>query len=266
MLYHKVFSHESSSEWVVFVHGAGGSSNLFFKQIKAFNEQYNVLLLDLRGHGKSNGETLADYFKRPYTFESVSTDILEVLDHQKIEKAHFVGISLGTIIIRTIGELAPERVHSLIMGGAIARLNFRSKILVSFGNLIKRVVPYMWLYRFVAWIIMPKKRHSVARALFIREAGKLCQREFLRWFKLTNELNPLLKYFGERDLKLPALYIMGSEDYMFLPQIKELIKTQTQAILKVVDSGHVCNIEAPEAFNRLSLQFLTEQVNKPPVY
>jgi pimeloyl-ACP methyl ester carboxylesterase len=36
-----------------FVHGAGGSSSIWFKQIRDFQKQYNVLLLDLRGHGES---------------------------------------------------------------------------------------------------------------------------------------------------------------------------------------------------------------------
>jgi pimeloyl-ACP methyl ester carboxylesterase len=36
-----------------FVHGAGGSSSIWFKQIRDFKKQYNVLLLDLHGHGDS---------------------------------------------------------------------------------------------------------------------------------------------------------------------------------------------------------------------
>ncbi len=263
MLYNKPYFLGEDKDWLVFVHGAGGSSNLFFKQIRAFQDHFNLLLIDLRGHGKSREVTFTDIIKGEYTFEKVSQDILEVLDHHKIEKAHFMGISLGTIIVRTIGELWPERVESLIMGGAIARLNFRSKFLVGVGNAIKRFVPYMWLYKLVAWIIMPKKRHSLSRNLFIREAKKLCQKEFLRWFNLTKDLNKLLKYFYEKDLKLPSLYIMGADDYMFLPQVKELVKGQTGAILNVIDKcGHVCNIEAPDTFNHLSLDFLLESRHK----
>jgi pimeloyl-ACP methyl ester carboxylesterase len=257
MLYYKQYVLSQEAEWMVFVHGAGGSSNLFFKQIRAFKDEYNLLLLDLRGHGKSRATNMTDMLKGRYSFEMVSKDIVHVLDELKIEKAHFMGVSLGTIIVRMLSESSPERVHSMILGGAIAKLNLRSKFLVGLGNAVKRYVPYMWLYKFLAWIIMPKKRHSYARSLFIREAKKLRQAEFLRWFDLTKELNALLKYLFAYDSRIPTLYIMGSDDYMFLPQVQEQVKYQTSAILEIINKcGHVCNIEAPEAFNKLSLSFL----------
>ncbi|MCF9489912.1 alpha/beta fold hydrolase, partial [Vibrio parahaemolyticus] len=51
LLFHKTFVHPTSQEWVVFVHGAGGSSSIWFKQIKAYKQHFNLLLIDLRGHG-----------------------------------------------------------------------------------------------------------------------------------------------------------------------------------------------------------------------
>ncbi|EKB18825.1 hypothetical protein HMPREF1168_02599 [Aeromonas veronii AMC34] len=51
MLYHKTFELGPERDWVVFVHGAGGSSSIWFKQLRAYREHFNVLLLDLRGHG-----------------------------------------------------------------------------------------------------------------------------------------------------------------------------------------------------------------------
>ena len=144
VLYYKTYENNRSDQWVAFIHGAGGSSSIWFRQIKSFQEQYNVLLLDLRGHGKSQ-EAFERYFTNEHNFENISKDIIDVLDHLKIEKAHFVGISLGTIIIRTICEIAPERVQSLILGGAVTRLNVRSKFLVGVGNGLKRFIPFMWL-------------------------------------------------------------------------------------------------------------------------
>ena len=54
MLYHKTFELGPDRDWVVFVHGAGGSSSIWFKQQRAYREHFNELLLDLRGHGQSN--------------------------------------------------------------------------------------------------------------------------------------------------------------------------------------------------------------------
>ena len=256
MLYYKAYEHSASQEWVTFIHGAGGSSSIWFKQIKAFKEEYNVLLIDLRGHGKSQ-EVFERYFTNEYNFENISKDVLEVLDHLKIEKTHFVGISLGTILMRTICDIAPERVQSLVMGGAVTRLNVRSKLLVTIGNATKRFIPYMWLYKLFAWIIMPRKRNAESRVLFANQAKKLCQSEFIRWFKLTNKLNPVLRYFNERDTQLPTLYLMGDEDYMFLPQVIKLVDNHASSSLKIIpECGHVCNVERPELFNTTALQFI----------
>ena len=111
-------------DWVVFVHGAGGSSSIWFKQLRAYREHFNVLLLDLRGHGQSN--QLQQVVKGHYSFRAVTEDILRLLDHLRIPRAHFVGISLGTILIRHLAELCPERVKSMVLGGAILRLDIRS--------------------------------------------------------------------------------------------------------------------------------------------
>ena len=256
MLYYKTYLHDTSDQWVTFIHGAGGSSSIWYKQVKDFKEHFNVLLIDLRGHGKSQ-EVFERYFNNEYNFENISRDIVEVLDHLGIQKTHLVGISLGTILMRNICEFAPEKVQSLIMGGAVTRLNVRSKILVAVGNATKRLVPYMWLYKFFAWIIMPRKRNKESRVLFAEQAKKLCQKEFIRWFGLTYSVNPLLKYFNENDTRLPTLYLMGDQDYMFLPQVIKLVKEHTTSVLQIVEnSGHVCNVEQPQIFNERAIAFI----------
>src|SRR5690606_470306 len=133
MLYSKVFSHSVSKEWVVFIHGAGGSSAVWFKQLKDFKEKYNLLLIDLRGHGKSADLPQAIY-NEEYTFEGVTKDVIEVLDHLHIPPAHFMGVSLGTIIVRQLAELERWRVKSLVMAGAVTRLTTTSRLLVFLGS------------------------------------------------------------------------------------------------------------------------------------
>lgn len=257
MLHHKTFFLGPDREWVVFVHGAGGSSSIWFRQLREFRQHFNLLLVDLRGHGDSR-DLLPTRAGEPYTFREVSAEILEVMDHLGIGSAHFVGISLGTILIRTLAEIAPERVRSMILGGAITRLNLRSRTLVLLGNLVKRFVPFMWLYRLFAWIIMPKKRHEKSRLLFVNEAKKIAQKEFLRWFRLTAEVNPLLRFFEEKEIPVPTLYLMGEEDYMFLPPVQHLVsKHRRHSLLRVLeDSGHVCNVDRADLFNRFSIDFI----------
>ncbi|ARV08047.1 2-succinyl-6-hydroxy-2,4-cyclohexadiene-1-carboxylate synthase [Polaribacter sp. SA4-10] len=256
MLNYYSYPHKISTNWVTFVHGAGGSSSIWYKQVRDFKKHFNVLILDLRGHGDST-PTLKDTFNPKYTFDSITSDIVEVIEYLQINKSHFIGISLGTILIRNLAEKRPELVESLIMGGAIIKLDFRSQILMRVGNVFKSVVPYMYLYKLFAFIIMPKKNHKNSRLLFVNEAKKLYQKEFLRWFKLTSEINPLLRFFRATDIKIPTFYIMGAEDHLFLPSIKNIVAKHTTSSLFVVDnSGHVVNVEQPETFNNQTIKFI----------
>jgi len=249
--------HESSLQWVTFVHGAGGSSTIWYKQLKAFKAHFNVLLLDLRGHGNSKS-----HVKIKYDFATITDDILEVIDFEKIEKSHFVGISLGTILIRNLAEKHPHRVSSMIMGGAIMKLNLRSQILMKTGVLLKSIVPYLWLYKVFAFVIMPNKNHKESRLLFVREAKKLYQKEFIRWLKLSSEINPLLRFFRTVDINIPTLYIMGEEDYLFLPTIKKIAADHASALLVVIEKcGHVVNVERPHVFNDTVLGWLNAKHN-----
>ncbi len=260
VLNHYTYKLSGSDHWVTFVHGAGGSSSIWFRQIRSFREHFNVLVLDLRGHGRSK-PTLKDAFNENYTFNSITGDIVEVLDHLKIKRSHFVGISLGTILIRNLAENYPGRVQSMIMGGAITQLNLRSQLLMRFGVIFKSVIPYMYLYKLFAFIVMPKRNHRESRSLFIKEAKKLYQKEFVRWFKLASEINPLLRFFRLNDIGIPTIYIMGEEDHLFLPSVRKVSENHSMASLVVVPScGHVVNLEQPEIFNSQCIDFIRLQV------
>jgi pimeloyl-ACP methyl ester carboxylesterase len=254
-----IYENKTSKQWVTFVHGAGGSSSIWFKQIRDFQKHFNVLLLDLRGHGNSN-EQIKKAFQNKYTFKSIANDVLEVIDHLKIEKSHFVGISLGTILIRQLAETHPNRIQSMIMGGAILKMNFRSQILMRLGNMFKYVLPYLVLYKFFAFVIMPNKNHKHSRLLFINEAKKLYQKEFIRWFKLTAEINPILRWFRQVEVNIPTLYVMGEEDYMFLPSVRKVVEKhyKSSKLLVIENCGHVVNVDRPIVFNEQVIAFISK--------
>ena len=254
MLNYTIFSNPNNNQWITFVHGAGGSSSIWFKQIRDFQKEANLLLLDLRGHGESKNFTSNE----KYTFPILADDINQVLEHLQIKKSHFVGISLGTILIRQLAEKHPDKIQSMILGGAIFRMNARSQVLMRLGNVFQHVIPYLWLYRFFAFVIMPRENHKAARQLFVKEAKKMNQKEFIKWFILTAEINPILRKFRAEELNIPTLYVMGSEDYMFLPSIKEIVKQHTNStqLVEIPKCGHVVNVECGVRFNKESLQFI----------
>lgn len=259
MLYYRTYIKEESRPWVTFVHGAGGSSSIWYKQMKAYKKHFNVLLVDLRGHGQSGRGT----WEEGDHFSEVAAEILEVLDHLHIEESHFVGISLGTIIIQTIAQNHPAKVTSMILGGAITELNWRTRFLIAIANMTKYMLPYMLLYRLFAWIIMPRKNHLESRHAFVRQAGKMCQKEFINWLSLTKAMNPYLQKLQSSISHIPTLFIMGQEDHLFINSVKLIAEKATATTFKCIkDAGHVCNIDAPDTFNQITIDFINRQRSK----
>lgn len=255
MLHYQTYEQKPDSQWVTFIHGAGGSSSIWYKQIRDFKSQFNVLLIDLRGHGKSKNHIYKN-LKR-YNFQAIGDEVIDVLTHLSIKQTHFVGISLGTIIVREISERYPDITTSMIMGGAVMQLNLKGQILMRLGNALKSILPYLFLYRLLAFVIMPKKNHRESRNLFINEAKKLYQKEFIRWFALASTVTPMLRLFRFKDNGIPTLYIMGEEDHMFLPSISKIVKHHSSSKLFVIPRcGHVVNVDQPTIFNTESIKFL----------
>lgn len=254
MLYHKTFLHKESKAWVVFIHGAGGSNVVWFRQLRDFKKHFNVLLVDLRGHGKSKKEYTQEEI---YKFDEIALDVIRTMDHLKIEKAHFVGISLGCIVIRAMDKLAPGRAESIILGGAVIQFNSRIRALLSTAKLLQSIIPYMWLYKINAWILIPYKKDIDSRKLFIREAIRLGEREFKKWLYMSTEIKDSLQEYIIQEASAPVLYLMGDRDHMFLPMVSNLVKKHFNSKLEVIsNSGHVCNIDQPDAFNERSIQFI----------
>jgi pimeloyl-ACP methyl ester carboxylesterase len=254
MLYHKVFQHKTSQTWVVFIHGAGGSNVVWFKQLREFKKHFNVLLVDLRGHGKSKKHYTEE---EKYRFDEIAIDVIQTMDHLRIEKAHMVGISLGCIVIRAMDKLAPGRAESIILGGAVIQFNSRIKALLNVAKLLQSIVPYMWLYKINAWILIPYKKDMASRKLFVREAIRLGELEFRKWLRMSGEIKMNLQEFLKKEASAPVLYLMGDRDHMFLPMVANLVKNHFNSKLEVIsNSGHVCNIDQPELFNEISIRFI----------
>jgi pimeloyl-ACP methyl ester carboxylesterase len=251
-LYSKKYLQPQSDQWVIFIHGAGGSSNIWFRQIKEFKDHFNLILLDLRGHGQS----IPQIERAKYTFDLIIEDIIELLNRNHIKQAHFVGISLGSMLSKLIAIKHPTRVSSLVLGGSIVKLNFKTQTLLKLGVIFKKTVPYMWLYRLFAKIILPRKSHNNSRNVFIKEAQRMDQNQFLKWFSLTGELPQVLRSIRESSLNKPILYIQGEQDHLFL---KDLINTKKEGFLETIPScGHIVNVERADIFNQLSIAFIRE--------
>jgi len=255
LLEHIIYENDKK-EYIVLLHGIGGSSRVFFKQLKAYTKEYNVIAVHLPGHGKS---AKPEDYEEPFSLKLVADEVKRLLTSLSIDKAHFVGISLGSIIIHAILQNHPSIVKSAVLGGTITRFTPFSKLLINLGDLAKNLMPHMWLYRLFALIMMPKSHHKNARSVFIKEAKKIRREDFLAWFRIAKSIDKMNSFIEQKGKGIPRLYISGQEDHLFLdPLKKDLVSDQDAELIVLEQCGHVCNIEKGKEFNIASLNFLRQ--------
>jgi len=253
VLKYKSFVKSDDADWVTFIHGAGGSSTIWHKQVKFLRNHFNLLLIDLRGHGMSNTLTI----QNKYSLNLVIEEIIEVKRHLGINKSHFVGVSLGSVIITKLTEKYPELVDKIVLSGAITSFSFRTLFLLRTVQVVKGFIPNIVLYRLFAWIIMPRKSHEESRKIFINEARKIKANAFKKWLRLLPEIKHSIDSISKLEVKRPILFISGHEDYLFVSQIEKFVKNKSNCILKKIKkSGHIVNIDQYKIFNQSTLNFL----------
>jgi pimeloyl-ACP methyl ester carboxylesterase len=109
------YTIEGRGEPVLLIHGFSVSAKIQWGMpgiIKALTKDYRVIAPDLRGHGKSDKPSDA----KDYGVEMVE-DLVRLLDHLKIKKAHVVGYSMGAIITGKLLVTHPDRLLSATLGG-----------------------------------------------------------------------------------------------------------------------------------------------------
>ena len=252
MLKYEIIDNQKE-DWVVFVHGVAGSTLTWKKQIEDFSQKYNLLLLDLPGHGQ-NASTVI----KKVNIKKLNNGIKETLDYVGIEKAHFVGMSLGTLVIASFAVMNPSYVKSIVFGGSVILLSGMYKFLIRTINKMKKLLPYKSAYQAFAWFIMPKSNHKTSRKIFLREASKLNKDTMLAWLEyLSTQINlqNLIDQLGKLNIKL--FFISGDEDHCFLGGTKKLIKELHNSTIQIIEHcGHVCSIEKYKEFNNCALRYI----------
>jgi len=248
-----VYRNEYSKNWVVFIHGAGGSTSTWKYQVDAFKPYYNLLLIDLRDHGKS--KHIEPEWSN-YNFEVITGDIKKVLDSYGVKKAHFITLSFGSVIMQDLSMKYPDLVISAILAGGIFKANVLIKSFVQLARFLNHLLPYQWMYSIFSYLLMPYKKHQKSRMIYQKQAQKLSSKEYMKWVGLYNEFFKLLDRFYNQEIGFPALTLMGEKDYIFLKSAKRFAeKHQSLFLMEIEGAGHICNIDQPMIFNDLALSF-----------
>ncbi|PLT33920.1 alpha/beta fold hydrolase [Bacillus sp. V5-8f] len=254
LTFNKMILNEST-EWLVFLHGLGGNSSLFYKQTDYLSKHYNLLLIDLPGHGKSKGLDV-----KHYSAEQVAEEVVDLLYALNIPKAHFIAFSLGTIIANALMNVATEKIITLTLAGPVLKWSWWSNLLVKGSYRLRHFAPYMAFYKTFAYLMMPNQNHAKSRYFFVREATKLGREEYMKWaYMVTVPEKVYMKNLHNKN-SIPKLYIVGGEDHMFVKEAINAATKDTSIHLQIIEkSGHVCILENSIDTNKAIYEFIKSQ-------
>lgn len=101
---------------LVLLHGFGVSGDAWHTggHVSALKDEFEVITMDARGHGRSD----KPHDLSAYSLRNRVRDVTAVLDDAGVEKAHFLGFSLGGTTGFGLSKYAPHRFHSVVVLGA----------------------------------------------------------------------------------------------------------------------------------------------------
>ena len=105
---------EQEGDAIVFLHFSGANLMMWQRIVPDFRDRYRLILVDLRGHGKS------DKPQTGYHIDEMARDVIGIMQHLKLERAHIVGSSLGAEVGLSIAANYPDKVISLVCDGALS--------------------------------------------------------------------------------------------------------------------------------------------------
>ena len=254
-----VYKNENeNAEWMILIHGFCGNRKMWKRQMVFLKKQYHVLNFDLPGHGESQGIVLD---KNNIILSTIDA-FFEIMQEQGIKSAHFMGVSLGTVFALLMAVMHKESVIDMILCGGVIGINGMGKFLLYAGYTFKGVVPYIWLYGLIAFMLLPHDKSSLSRRLFISNAKKLGRKQFNFWLSVIISAEKSFKLSPELIINTPKLCIMGEQDNVFLKMlIKEGCEENGFKLKTIPDCGHLCNIEKANEFNEIALSFLQSTQN-----
>lgn len=255
----KKIINENSNEWILFIHGFGGGLNSWDNQSDFFKNRYNLLLLELPGHG--NSEYNSDV---KLSFGNITDNIIQVLNGLSIDRVNIIGISLGSTIAYVLSILYPNRLNKIVLVGAIVNINKRLNILSKIAAIFSRLIGYRNTYRLAVYLTLPPKLNSERskkneefRKEFYTNSNNLSKDEFKNWTLFILNFKKELERYSTKPLQIPCLIIMGKSDYFFLPSATAFKNSNPNVRIEIFNnSGHVVNLEAKNSFNTYVERYL----------
>jgi 3-oxoadipate enol-lactonase len=229
----------------------GTNLDMWAPQMPALLKHFRVLCYDTRGHGRS-GVTPG-----PYTIAQLGEDVIALMDHLDIERAHFCGLSMGGMIGMWLGAHHPSRLDRLVLCNTAARIG----------------PPELWNARIQK--VNAEGMASIAPAVIDRWFTKAFQQTEL---KIVAPLQRMLaetpaegytaccaavRDMDQRDsleaITVPTLVIVGTQDQATPPEDGRLVAERIPGACYVeFDAAHLSNWETAEPFTDNLVGFLKQ--------
>lgn len=250
-------SCQGTGDLVLFLHGVGGNRTNWHSQITQIAHTHRAVAWDLRGYGLSDDAN-------SFTLEDLVADVGRVLDHFGVRTAHLVGLSMGALIALSFYFAYPNRVQSLFLANSAAGLDTDSSRADEFlasrlkplqeGKTPADIAPTVAAMlggRNATEATKTRLEQSIAS---LRIGAYVAALEVVSRFVLPGDLStievPVHYVAGEDDRTVPA--DIAARAASLIPRCKFTVFERT---------GHLSNIEVPDAFNSALGDFLASQSN-----
>lgn len=250
--YYEIHGKEGAP-WVVFSHSLACSVRMWDGEIERLKGSYRILAYDTRGHGQSAAP------KGPYTLEQLADDLHALLKHLKIDKPHYVGLSMGGMIGQTAALKYPGIFRSMALCDTTSRYPaeaapmWAERIKVAESKGMEPLVQGTVERWFTESFRKSSKDKVESVATLIRNtpvAGYAGCCAAIPKINLTARL---------KEIRTPTLVICGENDPGTPPAMAREIQQNIPGakLVLIPQAAHLANVEQPEAFNRALAEFLS---------
>lgn len=243
---------------LVMLHGFTGSRQTWYPFVEEYKQDFQVILIDLPGHGKSK-------INKVYSMPEFCNDLRELLMYLSLKSINLIGYSMGGRIALSFAMYYPEIVNMLILESSSPGLNSSEErnLRIDRDIALAKWIENVGINEFVNyWENIPlfdtQKKLSAMTQLNIRNE---------RLNQTTSGLSASLKGMGtggqpdwwpELDkLKLTVLLIVGEYDSKFINMNEKMVKLiKNSKLEKVFNTGHAIHVEQPEKFGKIVKEFI----------
>jgi pimeloyl-ACP methyl ester carboxylesterase len=232
---------------VVFIHGAQNDHSVWALQTRYFaHHGFNVLAVDLPGHGRSMGGALP-------SVEAMADWLLALLDAANVPQAMLIGHSMGSLIAIETTFRAPSRITKIALVGTAYPMKVSEALLDAAKNNEQQAFDMVNIW----------SHSSIAQKPSFPGPGAYSMGGAMRLKQRISKINPELVFYNDfracdsyangeqaaKSVKCPALFLLGERDLMTPPRAtRTLIDAIPQSkVIEIKDCGHELMAEQPDA-------------------